>query len=104
MYGFSLIYNDPFEIEGNVPVRAFYGSNVVQYVAHQPIIGDVNICASIWGREHDYKNGNELFAGIFQNYSYYNSGRMDNESNEVPFRISETVSYGPGVLYLHEIA
>ena len=30
---------------------------------------------------------------------------MDNESNEVPFRISETVSYGPGVLYrmkLHE--
>ena len=46
-----------------------------------------------------------MFDGIFQNDSYYNSGRMDNESNEVPFRISETVSYGPGVLYrmkLHE--
>ena len=102
---FSLIYNDPFEIEGNVPFEHFTARMLFNMFAHQPIIGDVNICASIWGREHDYKNGNELFAGIFQNYSYYNSGRMDNESNEVPFRISETVSYGPGVLYrmkLHE--
>lgn len=54
---FSLIYNDPFEIEGNVPFEHFTARMLFNMFAHQPIIGDVNICASIWGREHDYKMG-----------------------------------------------
>ena len=97
--GFNMVYNDPFEIDGNEPFEHFTARMTLNLFSRQPAIGEANICASIWGKEHDYKNGNELFAGIFQNYNYYDSESFAEEVSHTPFRIAETVSYGPGVLY-----
>lgn len=97
--GFNMVYNDPFEIEGNEPFEHFTARMLLNLFSRQPAIGEASICASIWGRAHDYANGNELFAGIFQNYNYYDSESFSDESSYTPFRIAETVSYGPGLLY-----
>ena len=94
-----MVYNDPFEIEGNEPFEHFTARMLLNLFSRQPAIGEASICASIWGRAHDYANGNELFAGIFQNYNYYDSESFSDESSYTPFRIAETVSYGPGLLY-----
>lgn len=97
--GFNMVYNDPFEIGGNEPFEHFTAHMLLNLFSRQPAIGEANICASIWGRAHEFKSGNDLFAGIFQNYNYYDSESFATESSYTPFRIAETVSYGPGVLY-----
>ncbi len=94
-----MIYNDPFEIEGNIPFEHFTFRMMFNLFSRQPVIGEINLCAPIWGREHDLSGNNQAFFGIFQNYNYYNSEELRTlESSKASFRIAETVSYGPGAM------
>lgn len=95
---FTLIYNNPFDIEGRQPFEYFSAQFAFNYSGRQPFLGTVKFNAVIWGHSHDYHSGQEMFWGIFQNYNYYNSEALKRGSEDIPFRIAETVSYGPGMM------
>ena len=95
---FALIYNDPFKIEGNTPFEYFRAQILFNFSSRQSLLGIVKLCASIWNRNYDYPQGQELMWGIFQYYNYYNTDPLLSNSDDVPFRIAETVSYGTGFL------
>lgn len=95
---FTMIYNDPFEIDGKQPFQYFSTRLSLNLLSNQPTLGMVKVCASIWGKNHEYSLGREIFWGLFQNFRYYNSEAINKSEGTVPFRISETVSYGPGLM------
>lgn len=98
MANFSLLYGNPFEIDGKTPFQFIVARLGFNLFSDQPNLCKAKFSASIWGLNHEYKSGNELFFGIFQNYNFYNSESLCSDDEHVPFRIGETVSYGPALL------
>ena len=96
----TFAYDSPFAISGRVPFEAFKVRLSYNLFTSQPHISIINACATIWGRNLELKNGNRLFAGIFQNYNFYNTEALRSDG-DAPFRIAETVSYGPGIIFRH---
>ncbi len=95
---FLMIYNDPFTMEGSTPFEYFDSRLSFNFASKQPFLSMAKVCASIWSRNYDFKGGQELMWGIFQNYNYYNTEPLIKGSDDVPYRIAETVSYGPGLM------
>lgn len=95
---FIMIYNDPFTMKGSTPYEYFDSRLSFNFSKRQPFLGMAKLCASIWGQNYDFKGGQEIMWGIFQNYNYYNTEALNKGSDDVPYRIAETVSFGPGIM------
>lgn len=93
----SFLYNNPFTIDGKRPFQFFGGQIGLSILGNQPHLCLAKFCASIWGLRREKERYHRLFFGIFQNYSFYNSESLNPNPEDVPYRISETVSYGPGL-------
>ncbi len=92
-------YNNPFTIKGNIPFEYFDFRMMFNFSSHHPIIGEINLSAPIVGRGCSYSNSSHAFVGIFQNFNYYNSGALSaDELENIPFRMSEAIAYGPGAM------
>ncbi len=92
-------YNNPFAIEGNIPFEHFDFRMMFNFSPRHPIIGEVNLSAPLWGRNLQSAKNHKFFVGIFQNFNYYNSGALSSrETEKIPFRITEAIAYGPGVM------
>ncbi len=92
-------YNNPFKIEGNTPFDYFDFRMMFNFSPRHPIIGEVNLSAPLWGRGGSYTPGNRAFVGIFQHFNYYNSGALSaREVENIPFRITEAMAYGAGMM------
>lgn len=99
MLNVGITYNNPFDIDGGKPFQYFAARLSFNIGSKsQALLSSAAFRASIWGKEKDYKSGSQLFVGIFQNYHFYNSEVLNKTMTEVPYRIAETVSYGPGAL------
>ncbi len=96
---FAFVYNNPFAITGKVPFEFFVLRTSLNFGKNQPALGTVNVRATLWGKNWDNKSGSEALFGIFQHFNYYNTEALQEEDIDVPFRIAETVSYGPGFIY-----
>jgi hypothetical protein len=94
----AFLYNNPFNIDGKTPFETFKVRFLFNMSSKQPHVGVINLCASIWGHNTEFKSGSQIYFGIFQNYNFYNTEALKKSDADVPFRIAETVSYGPGFI------
>jgi hypothetical protein len=101
--GFNLIYGDPFDESRNDyyhPYEWFIMNASADLFSHQPLLTQVNAIGILWGKNIRNKKEYSLTAGIFQHFDFYDSQIKNKEKKEVaPYRISEAVAFGGGVLY-----
>ncbi len=94
-----LIYGDAFNDEENKPYDYFTANVTFGFTGNQPLISDIHLLGRLWTAP--IYSGDKIDAefGIFQHFNYYNSQPVKGGTSQVPFRISEAASVGPGVIY-----
>lgn len=94
----NLIYGDPFDEDTNKPYDFFTTDLTFGLSSNQPLITSVHLLGRLWGA-HVLENKDMMVQfGIFQHFNYYDSQPVKDGTNEVPYRISEAASIGPGIL------
>ncbi|MCH3923838.1 MAG: DUF3943 domain-containing protein [Bacteroidales bacterium] len=103
--GFNIIYGEPFkESYGTYykPYEWFTLNCDFDLLSHQPLVSQINAMGILWGKNLDNSDNDDfsLTTGLFQHFDFYNSS-IKNSKNETvsPYRISEAVAYGPGILF-----
>lgn len=91
-------YNDPFERENNIPFEYFRLNASLNFGGNQPVLGELSFSGALFGWDLEWDNQKMLLA-VFQNYRYIDMNQFIEEKGTDPFRMSETVSYGPGAIY-----
>lgn len=94
----SLIYGDPFKADTNKPYDFFTTDLTFGLSSNQPLITSVHLLGRLWGAHVIENNDLKVQFGIFQHFNYYDSQPVKDGTNEVPYRISEAASIGPGIL------
>jgi hypothetical protein len=106
--GFNLIYGGPFDESRNdhyAPYEWFIANASADLFSHQPLVTQVNAIGILWGKNIRKKKDRSLTAGLFQHFDYYDSQIKNREKEKIaPYRISEAVAFGGGLLYLRETA
>ena len=99
---FRLDYGNPFNDTYYSPYEWFQMRGSFEFLSSQPLINQFNAIGVLWGKEvYAEKNRNIMF-GIFQHFDYYDSETTRKSSAErVPYRISEAVAGGAGLIYYH---
>ena len=98
--GMRLDYGDPFNDDFYSPYEWFQLRAGLDFISDQPMINQVNAIGALWGKTIWTKGNRGLTTGIFQHFDYYDSQLPDGSSREVvPYRISEAVAFGGGLLY-----
>ncbi|MDR0394446.1 MAG: DUF3943 domain-containing protein [Tannerella sp.] len=104
--GFNLIYGDPFDESRNdyySPYEWFIANASADLFSYQPLVTQVNAIGILWGKNIRNKKKHSLTAGLFQHFDYYDSQIKNKEKEKVaPYRISEAVAFGGGLLYFRE--
>ena len=98
--GMRLDYGDPFNDDFYSPYEWFQLRAGLDFISDQPMINQVNAIGALWGKTIWTKGNRGLTTGIFQHFDYYDSQLPDGSSREVvPYRISEAVAFGGGLLF-----
>ena len=95
----GLAYGDPFDSEQTQPYDYFTASITFGLSANQPLISNVHLLGRLWGVNVYEGNGITSLFGIFQHFNYYDSEPVKDGSQQVPYRISEAASVGPGFIF-----
>ena len=96
----QLNYGDPFNDDFYSPYEWFHLRAGVDVLSDQPFINQVNAIGALWGKTVWTKGNRALTAGVFQHLDYYDSQLSAGSKLEVaPYRISEAVALGGGLLY-----
>ncbi len=95
---FRLQYGDAFNGE-NKPYDYFTARASVSLLNNQPLINQINVLGKLWGKTFATDTGMDVLYGIFQHFNYHDSEEVFDGSNRIPYKISETASFGPGVIY-----
>ena len=95
----NLLYGDAFDSEQTKPYDYFTANVTLGFSANQPLISSVHLLGRLWST--NIYEGSDMTAlfGIFQHFNYYDSEPVKNGSRQVPYRISEAASVGPGFIY-----
>lgn len=95
----TLSYGDPFNAEENKPYDHFTVNVTFGLSANQPLISSVHLLGKLWSVNfYDEKEMTAVF-GLFQHFNYYDSEPVKDGTRQVPYRISEAASFGPGLIY-----
>lgn len=94
----SLDYGNLFN-DANDPYDYFTFNGVFNMIGNQPVIGEINILAKLWGIKIDTKDDAEVLFGLFQHFNYFDAEPVVNGRKNVPYKISEAASFGPGFIY-----
>ncbi len=94
----NLVYGDPFKEETNKPYDYFTTDLTFGLSSNQPLITSVHLLGRLWGAHVLENQDMKVQFGIFQHFNYYDSQPVKDGTNEVPYRISEAASIGPGLL------
>lgn len=98
--GIRLDYGDPFSDPAYSPYEWFQVRAGLEFFSSQPIVTQFNTIGALWGKQIFVKKERTLSFGLFQHFDYYDSKRITGSAREVvPYRISEAVAAGPGLLY-----
>lgn len=96
----SLEYGDAFAEGTNKPYDYFAASLTLGLSGNQPLLNTAHLLGRLWaapvyaGRDVDAR------FGIYQHFNFYNSEPVKEGTSLTPYRISEAVSFGPGLTYL----
>lgn len=97
---FRLDYGDPFSDPAFSPYEWFQVRAGLECFSSQPVVTQFNTIGALWGKQIFTKKERTLSFGIFQHFDYYDSKHIPgSEYKVVPYRISEAVAAGPGLLY-----
>lgn len=97
-----LDYGDPFLDTEYTPYEWFQLRTNLEFLSSQPLITQFSATGVLWGKEVYSKENRYLTFGFFQHFDYYDSGVMSkDDQDKVPYRISEAVAAGPGLIYYH---
>lgn len=95
-----LDYGDPFSDPVYSPYEWFQVRVGLEFFSNQPLITQFSTIGALWGKQIFVKDQRTLSLGVFQHFDYYDSQNIqDSERKVVPYRISEAVAAGPGLLY-----
>lgn len=94
----NLVYGDAFKEETNKPFDYFTTDLTFGLSNNQPLITSVHLLGRLWGAHVIEKDDLKVLFGIFQHFNYYDSQPVKDGTSEVPYRISEAASVGPGIL------
>lgn len=94
----NLVYGDPFKEETNKPYDYFTTDLTFGLSSNQPLITSVHLLGRLWGAHVLENEDMKVQFGIFQHFNYYDSQPVKDGTSEVPYRISEAASIGPGLL------
>ena len=95
---FRLQYGDAFNGE-NAPYDYFTARTSISLSKNQPLINQINLLGKLWGSSLSTSTGMDVLFGIFQHFNYYDSEEVIDGSGRIPYKISETTSFGPGIIY-----
>ena len=95
-----LKYGDIYNTEENKPYDFFATRLSFSFSKTQPLINEVNLLAKLWSTRIN-KEASKVTAafGIFQHYNYHDSDEIVEGSGQIPYKLAETVSFGPGFIY-----
>lgn len=96
---FGLAYGDPFDSEQTRPYDYFTANITVGVSSNQPLITSVHLLGRLWGTNIYEGEGVTSLFGLFQHFNYYDSEPVKEGSQQVPYRISEAASIGPGFIF-----
>lgn len=105
--GFHLTYGDPYSDSQNEhyhPYEWFTLNASVDLFSSQPLMTQLNAIGILWGKNIKNTSNRSFTTGIFQHFDFYDSQIKDKDKNVVsPYRISEAVAFGGGILYLRKL-
>lgn len=96
---FRLQYGDAFNLEETKPYDYFTARASFGLSKNQPLINQINLLGKLWSTTLSTSTGMEVMFGMFQHFNYYDSEEVIDGSGRIPYKISETASFGPGVIY-----
>ena len=98
-FEFRLQYGDAFNADERKPYDYFTARAIFGMSSNQPLISQINLMGMLWGRSFSTDTDMEVLVGLFQHFNYYDSEEVIDGSGRIPYKISETTSFGPGVIY-----
>lgn len=95
----GVIYGDAFDVENTDPYDYLTANVQFGMSGNQPFINQVNLLGRLWGTSLKTSTEMSLQFGIFQYFNYYDSQAVLDGSGQIPYKISEAASIGPGFIY-----
>lgn len=83
----------------NEPYDYFSFNGVFNLWGNQPVIGEINLLAKLWGIRIDTKSDAEILFGFYQHFNYFDAEPVIDGRDHIPYKISEAASFGPGLVY-----
>lgn len=97
---FRLNYGDTYSDPAYSPYEWFQLRGQIDLFSGQPVVSEFNTIGALWGKQIWQKDQRVLSFGFFQHFDYYDSKHIrGSEIEAAPYRISEAVAAGPGLLY-----
>ncbi len=95
----ALQYGEPLNDRENKPYDYFTAEVTIGMSANQPLFSKAILTGRLWGAPiYAGKNVDAQF-GIFQHFNFYNSEPVKDGTSLTPYRISEAMAFGPGIIY-----
>ena len=95
----GVTYGDPFIASNRKPYDYFTLNLTANLTGNQPLVSEVNLMAKIWTKPIAIDERTEMTVGVFQHFNYYDSESVIDGEQAIPFKISETASFGPGAIF-----
>lgn len=92
-------YGDAFNGEENKPYDYFTAQVTLGLSGNQPMLNAAHLLGRLWGTSLTTDNEVEGEFGLFQHFNFYNSEAVKDGTSLTPYRISEAVGLGPGLIY-----
>ena len=93
-------YGNAINNEGDSQPYDFFDAEATFGLSsNQPVVNAIHLLGRLWSTPvFDNKNAMGEF-GIYQHFNYYNSMPVKDGSDQTPYRIGETASIGPGIIF-----
>lgn len=95
----ALQYGDPLNERENKPYDYFTAEVTVGMSANQPLFSKALLTGRLWGAPVRAGKNVEAQLGIYQHFNFYNSEPVKDGTSLTPYRISEAMAFGPGIIY-----
>jgi len=96
---FNLSSGDPFDAEHRKPYDYFAANVTFGLSKNQPLVNGIHLLGRLWGTPINTGTDAKVEFGFFQHFNYYDSSPVREDTDRVPYRISEAASVGPGLIY-----
>ena len=95
----GLQYGEPLNDQENKPYDYFTAEVTIGMSANQPLFSKALLTGRLWGAPVYAGKDVEAQFGIYQHFNFYNSEPVKDGTSLTPYRISEAMAFGPGIIY-----